>query len=181
MAISPYAWYIAMHSEHGIRGPAFFTDFSHFPFAVCWVLTAFWLRQSSYARFSSATLSMLEYCSMVFLCIPSNNSVNASRLRSISESRPLTKSCHGGRFLNAVIAKLSERVNATKDKPCFEAGLKRLLPTRWMTTPSLTVRPCALFTVSAKPGTRGNWVRVLRVPSFNAVFGSIGTHVGSSE
>ena len=60
----------------------------------------------------------------------SNFSVNAWRMRSMSELRPLTKSSHGGKFLNAVIAKLSDRVKATNGNPCFEAGLKFRLPTR---------------------------------------------------
>ena len=35
-----------------------------------------------------------------------------------------------GVFLKAVMAKLSERVKATNGRPCFEAGLKRMLPLR---------------------------------------------------
>ena len=49
-----------------------------------------------------------------------------------------------------------------------------------MTTPSLIVRPCALFTVNAKPATNGNWRRVSLVPSFLLSTGRIGTHVGWS-
>ena len=43
--------------------------------------------------------------------------------------------------MSAVIAKVSERVHATKGKPCFEAGLNRFPPTKWITTPSLIVKP----------------------------------------
>ena len=56
--------------------------------------------------------------------------VKANLMRSMSESCPLKKSCHGGMFLKAVIAKLSERVKATNGKPCFEAGLNSLPPTQ---------------------------------------------------
>ena len=44
---------------------------------------------------------------------------------------------------------------------------------------SLIVSPCALFTVMAKPAATGNCVRSIRVPSFKAVQGKIGTHFGS--
>ena len=37
---------------------------------------------------------------------------------------------HGGKFSKAVMAKLSERVKATKGKPCLGAGWERGLPTR---------------------------------------------------
>ena len=60
-----------------------------------------------------------------------------------------TKSSHGGRFLKAVMWKLSERVKATNGKPCLEAGRNRRLPFKWTTIPSLMVSPCALFTVCA--------------------------------
>ncbi len=56
--------------------------------------------------------------------------VKTNLMRSMSDSCPLRKSCHGGMFLKAVTAKLSERVKATNGKPCLEAGLNRLPPTR---------------------------------------------------
>ena len=81
--------------------------------------------------------------------------------------------------MKAVIANDSERVHATKGKPCFEAGLQRSPPTKWITTPSLIVKPCALFTVKAYPPVKGNCSRLMRVQSFRLYLGKIGTHFGS--
>ena len=86
---------------------------------------------------------------MVSVWFLSSISVNLLRIRSISESWPFWKSSHGGRFLKAVIAKLSERVKATKGRPCFDAALNLLPLVRLMTTPSVSVMPYALCTVSA--------------------------------
>ena len=54
-----------------------------------------------------------------------------------------------GRCLKAVIAKLSDRVKATKGRPCLDAALNLLPLVNLITTPSFSVSPCALFTVSA--------------------------------
>ena len=80
-----------------------------------------------------------------------------------------------------VDADLASRVVVEKGKPCLEAGLNLFEAVRWITTPSVRVRPCALFTVSAKPATTGNCFRVNLVPSLKATIGSTGTHVGSPE
>ena len=101
------------------------------------------------------------------------------RMRNMSDWRPCSKSPHGGKFLNAVIAKLSERVHATNGNPCFAAGRNRLPPSKLITTPSLTVNPCALLTVSANPAAIGTWQRHKREPSFVACIGRKGTQCGS--
>ena len=54
--------------------------------------------------------------------------------------------------LGAGTAKLSDRLHAANGNPCFAAAQNILSPTKWIATPSLTVNPCALLTVSASHG-----------------------------
>ena len=69
-------------------------------------------------------------------CITSNSCSNSCLTYNMSLSLPRVKSSHAGKFLKAVIAKDSDRVNATKGSPCFDAGRNVLLPLRLITTPS---------------------------------------------
>ena len=120
------------------------------------------------------------HVAIVLSCIFWSLFMKSFRIRNMSDCLPCRKSCHGGNFSKAVISKLSERVKATKGRPCFDAGRKRLLPAKCITVPSLIVRPCDFWIVRAKPADTGNCVRVMRVPALIAVIGKIGTHFGSS-
>ena len=130
-----------------MRGPS---SFNRFGFRACSSV------QAACASASNSGVCIVECFARVRSCICCNRSVNCKRMRSMSEFRPATKSPQGGKFLKAVIAKDSERVHATNGKPCFEAGLNLLPPAKWITTPSLIVKPCALFTVKAYPPDNGN-------------------------
>ena len=113
--------YSEAQQGHGIKGPAFF----------CRLAEESWASRHCAKAFSSSSfVSKVEWRARVSVCSPSSFSMNHRRMRNMSDLRPSTKSCHGGRFLKAVIAKFSERVKATNGRPCLEAGLKRLLPTR---------------------------------------------------
>ena len=69
---------------------------------------------------------MSVYLAIVRECMCWSILVKARRMRSMSELRPLTKSSQYGRFLNAVMEKLSERVNATKGQPVLRGGPESL-------------------------------------------------------
>ena len=154
------------HLGQGMRQGAFFCLFG--------ILS----RSSSHRLFASSScfsVFILECFAMVVLCKRLSFSVNRQRICSISDCRPFWKSVQEGKLTNAVIAKLSEQVHATYGKPCFAAGLYFAPPARLMTTPSLTVKPCDLLMVRAKPATIGNCCRVILVPSFILVLGKSGT------
>ena len=87
-------------------------------------------RKASCAACSSSAVFRALCFASVRRCSCSRARVKSKRMRSMFESLPFTKSPHGGKFLKAVMAKLSERVKATKGKPCLDAGRKRQLPTR---------------------------------------------------
>ena len=78
--------------------------------------------------------------------------------------------------MKAVIAKDSERVNATNVRPCLEAGLNLPVHRKLMTTPSLIVRTCDLLMVIAKPATNGNCVLVPFVFFANSSIARMGTN-----
>ena len=107
----------ASQHGHGIKGPS---DLCRLLACAC---------HASWASCSMSGVFMALYRAKVSVCNFSSHLANSKRMRSMSESLPRRKSSHGGRFLKAVMAKLSERVKATKGNPCLEAGRKRLLPT----------------------------------------------------
>ena len=79
-------------------------------------------RHRSKASFSSCAVFSCECLRMVSVCLRSSICVKRLRMRSMSESLPFWKSSHGGRCLKAVIAKLSDRMKATKGRPCLDAA-----------------------------------------------------------
>ncbi len=109
---------VAWQRGHGINGPPNFRRFT-----CC-------ARKATCAACSRSEVFRALCFASVRWCIFSSLLVKYKRIRNMSESLPSTKSPHGGRFLKAVMAKLSERVKATNGKPCLDAGRKRLLQMR---------------------------------------------------
>ena len=105
----------------------------------------------SCASSSCSRVVIAECSAKVRRCISSSLAVKLRRMRSISDCWPRTKLSQGCRFLNAVMAELSDHVNATNGRPCLDAGRKRLLPARCMTEPSLIVKPCAFIHCQCEP------------------------------
>ena len=79
----------------------------------------------SVARASSLADFILLHPAKVRWCISINLSMNDSRILSMSLFSPFLNSSKGGRLEKAVFAKDSDRVKATKAKPCLLAGLYR--------------------------------------------------------